>query len=168
MSPSLVSLVLAFSCVSAAAFGQSPGQDAIDRNLQERTASERSLSLRLDPPRPAPRPMAPAELVPGIVLYAPGVELLERRPPPALPPRAAVANPSEPLPTPQQQLDDSQRRRQIELQTQLPPAPASLAPAEDVVRQQSLQVQQLQFEREQSAGRLGSDIMRNSDRAMGR
>jgi hypothetical protein len=160
---------LAAWAIAAAALGQVTGQDAIDRNLQERAVRERSLSLRLNESPPPPRPLAPAEITPpGVVLYAPGVELLERRPPPEIAPRAAVAHPAPLVPSRQQQLDESQRRRQLELQTRLPSAPVPVLPAEDIARQQSLQVQQLQFQREQAAERLGSEIMRNSERAMGR
>lgn len=146
----------------------SPAQDAIDRNVQERAVQERGLSLRLDEVRPLPRPLAPQDVTRNAVLPTPGTEILQRPPPPGLPPKPRVAAPGPAVPTQQQLLDERQRRQQVELQTRLPPAPVTGNATEDVVRQQSLQVQQLQFQREQSAGQLGSDIMRNSDRAMRR
>jgi hypothetical protein len=162
-----IASLTAFTLASALAQTQ-PAQDAIDRNLQERAVRERGLSLELDAPNPVPRALTPQEIERSIVLPTPGTEILQRQPPPALPPRPRTAQPAPPVPTSQQLLDESQRRQQLELQTRLPPAPVTGNGAEDVVRQQSIQVQQLQFQREQRAGELGSDIMRNSDRAMGR
>jgi hypothetical protein len=145
-----------------------PAQDAIDRSQQERAVRERDLRVRLDGPRAPPQPLPPEVLERSIVLPTPGTEILQRQPPPRLPPRPTVAKPAAPVIDTQKQLDDSQRRRQLEAQVQLPAASATGAGAEDVGRQRALQVQRLQFEREQRAQQLGSDIMRGSDRAMGR
>jgi hypothetical protein len=142
------------------------GRDGIDRNLQERAMEERA--LRLDDVPPVPRPIAPHEIRRSVTLPTPGTEILERQPPPQLPPAPRAATPAPPVTTPQVLLDESQRRRQLELQSQLPPNPVPLTAGEDIVRQQATQTQQLQFQREQSATQLGSEIMRNSERAMRR
>jgi hypothetical protein len=165
-----VVLLIALLALSGAAAAQTqPGQDAINRNLQQRAVEERALSLGLDERPPPPRPMGPEEIKRSITLPTPGTEILQRQPPPAVAPGPRVVVPAPPVPSSQELLDDSQRRRQLELQTQLPsPTSLSPTPADDAIRQQQQQVQQLQFEREQRAGSLGSDIMRNSDRAMGR
>jgi hypothetical protein len=130
--------------------------------------TEPALKLQLDAPNPMPRGLTPDEIRRSIVLPTPGTEILQRQPPPALPPRPRTAQPAPPVPTAQQLLDESQRREQLELEARLPPAPVTGEGTADVARQQALQIQQLQFQRERSAGQLGSDIMRNSDRAMGR
>jgi hypothetical protein len=159
--------LLGASLAAGAAAQTQRAQDAIDRSLQERAARERGLMLRLDEVPPVPHPIAPQEVTRNITLPTPGTEILQREPPPQLPQRANVALPAPAVPTSQQLLDDSQRRRQVELQTQLPPA-AIPNTGEDVARQQALQMQSLQFQREQSASQLGSTILRNSERAMGR
>jgi hypothetical protein len=160
-------LLLAVALPATAMSQTPPAQDAIDRTLQEREARARDLRLRLDGPVPIPRALAPDEVTRSIVLPTPGTEILQRQPSPALPPAPRVASPGPPVPSTRMLLDESQRSRQLGLQTQLP-ATAGPPTSEDIVREQTLQTQQLQFQREQRAGQLGSDIMRNSDRAMGR
>jgi hypothetical protein len=162
------SLVALLAALPAIAMSQTPpARDALDRSLQERRAQESQLQLRLEGPVPVPKPLAPEEITRSIVLPTPGTEILRRQPPPALPSTPRVASPGPPVPSSQTLLDESQRRRQLGLQTQLP-ATSGVPTPEDVVRQQALDTQQLQFQREQRAGQLGSDIMRNSERAMGR
>ena len=162
--------LIALALVPVGAFAQTPpAQDATQRSLQERAAQERGLSLRLDDRPPPPRPMAPDEIRRNITLPTPGTEILRREPPPLIAPTPRVAAPGPAVPSSQQLLDESQRRRQLELQTQLPPPNTPTPdPAQGVIRQQQQQTQQLQFEREQRAGSLGSEIMRESDRALRR
>ena len=113
--------------------------------------------------------VAPDEIRRNITLPTPGTESLRREPPPLIAPTPRVAAPGPAVPSSQQLLDESQRRRQLELQTQLPPPNTPTPdPAQGVIRQQQQQTQQLQFEREQRAGSLGSEIMRESDRALRR
>jgi hypothetical protein len=59
------------------------------------------------------------------------------------------------------QLDDSQLRRQLELQTQN-------KLMDDISRQQQSQIQQLQFGRENQAQQLQQGIMRDSNSMMQR
>jgi hypothetical protein len=160
-------MMLLAGAAAARVHAQTAGQDAIDRDLQERAVQARGLQLRLDEP-PVPRPMAPLDVRRSATLPTPGTEILEHQPPPQLPAAPRAARTAPPVTTPQVLLDESQRRRQLELQSQLPPNPVPLTAGEDIVRQQATQTQQLQFQREQSATQLGSEIMRNSERAMRR
>lgn len=135
-------------------------QDGIDRNLLERAAREREFHVRLQEDTPVPRPPAlTGETGLKFVLPAPGSEILRREPvaPGPAPLRTA---PGQSVVDSELQLRDSQRRRQIELQTQTQNVP-------DPARRQTLQSQQLGFERETSAQDLGSRILRDSSRALG-
>jgi hypothetical protein len=160
--PGLIGLAGALLC--APSLAQVTGQDAVDRALQERAVQQRALEVRLDD-RPVPRGLPPEEVRRSITLPTPGTEILRQREQPPLPPLPRVAVPAAPVIGSQQLLDESQRRRQLELQMQLQP---QAAPFEDPTRVPALQSQQLQFQREQSAERLGSEIMRNSERALRR
>jgi hypothetical protein len=166
-------LAALLAALPAIALSQTPpARDALDRSQQERRAQENQLQLRLNGPPPIPRPLAPDEVARSLMLPTPGsdtpgTEILRRQPPPALPAAPRVASPGPPVPDSQTLLDESQRRRQLGYQSQLP-ATAGPPTPEDIVRQQALDTQQLQFQREQRAGQLGSEIMRNSERAMGR
>ncbi|HZR03595.1 MAG TPA: hypothetical protein VFA81_10540 [Burkholderiales bacterium] len=133
-------------------------RDDIDRNLQERAVREREFHIELDAV-PRVLPQSPAVTRRSATLPTPGIGILEPPPsrePPPRPPDVivapGVANESF-------QLDESQRRRQLELQSQT-------RPLDESVRRPLLDRQQLQFEREQRADQLQSEIMRNSDRAL--
>jgi hypothetical protein len=143
--------------------GQTSPQEEVERSLRARGAAERELTMRLDVPR-APPPSVPADQVRrSVTLPTPGTEILERRPPPELPPAPGVVPPGAPAVTAADLLQDSQRRRASALQ-----AENARLPIDDPARQQSTQIQGLTFERELRAQDLGSAIMRSSDRAMGR
>jgi hypothetical protein len=135
-------------------------QDDIDRNLQERAARERAFGVRLEEARPVPPPPQPADASRSIVLPTPGTEILRREPlPPRIHGKPAVV-PAAPVVNEQVLVDESQRRRLMELQTQ-----TSVRPIDDPTRRPTLDVQQLQFEREQRATDLHSRILRNADSA---
>jgi len=160
LSRSALTLLALFSAASVAA--QPHPQDDIDRNLQQRAAREREFNVKLEEERVLPQPIT-VQPDGGFKIYVPtpGAEILRREPPPAAgstPPRVAPA-PS--VVNPQVQLDESQRRRQVELQTQTQQLPAPQ-------RQQALDSQKLQFQRETQAQDLGSKILRDSQRAMQR
>ncbi len=152
---------LAIAMVPTAA-GQSHPQDQIDRNLQQRAVREREFGVRLEEDRTLPPPIT-AQSGTGLKLYVPtpGSEILRREPPPA-----AGASPPRVEPAPsvvhsRMQLEDSQQRRQTGLQSQTQQIP-------EPQRQRMLDTQKLQFERETQAQDLGSRILRDSERAMGR
>lgn len=153
-------VLLAGLATSIPAVGQVHPQDGIDRNLQERAAREREFHVRLQDETPTPpRPMVPGETGLKLYLPTPGSEILRRGEPvrPPAPPRLA---PGKSVVDSETQLRDSQRRRQIELQTQTQNVP-------EPSRQQTLDSQQLGFDRETSAQDLGSRILRDSSRAVG-
>jgi hypothetical protein len=140
--------------------GQVQPEDGIDRNLQERAAREREFHVRLQDERPTPpRPVVPGETGLQFYLPTPGAEILRREQaaPAATPQRLA---PGKSVVDSEAQLRESQRRRQIELQTQTQNVP-------EPSRQQTLESQQLGFDRETSAQDLGSRILRDSSRALG-
>ncbi len=147
------------------ALAQTHPQDGIDRNLQAREAREHEFHVGLqDDAVPPPRPMVPGQTglqiyVPSAGVSTPGTEILRRDVPrqPASMPKPA---PSKSVVSGDLQLQDSQARRQMELQTQIDRRP-------DAERQQILQIQQLGFDRETSSQDLGSRIMRDSSRALG-
>jgi hypothetical protein len=142
-------------------FAQSHPQDAIDRNLLERAAREREFHVRLQEERPQPIPMeAPRDTGLQFALRTPGTEILQREQPEKALPQAR-AEPGKSVVDADMQLRESQRRRQVERQTQTQNLP-------DVTRQQTHQTQQLGFDRETRAQELGSSILRESARAMGR
>ena len=147
--------------LAAPTLAQQRPQDDIDRNLQERAARELRFQVRLQEDRELPPPaITPNSGLQFVLPPTPGVEILRRQPTPTpvAPPRVqsgrSVVNGLT-------QLQDSQRRRQVELQTQTQTVP-------DPARAQRLDLQQLQFERETRAQQLGSSILRDSARAMGR
>jgi hypothetical protein len=142
------------------AAGQVHPQDGIDRNLQERAAREREFHVRLQEDTPAPpRPVVPGETGLKFYLPTPGSEIVRREQagPAATPQRLA---PGKSVVDSETQLRESQRRRQVELQTQTQNVP-------EPSRQQTLESQQLGFDRETSAQDLGSRILRDSSRALG-
>jgi len=145
------------------AWGQTSPQEEIERSLRVRGAAERALTIRLEVPRGSPAPVPAGEVRRAVTLPTPGTEILERRPPPELPPAPAVVSPGASAVTAADLLQDSQRRRQSALQ-----AENARLPIDDPARQQSTQIQGLTFEREMRAQDLGSAIMRSSERAVGR
>lgn len=145
------------------AWGQTSPQEEIERSLRARGAAERELTMRLDVPRGLPPPVPADQVRRSVTLPTPGTEILERRPPPSLPPAPGVVPPGAPAVTGADLLQDSQRRRQAAMQ-----AENARLPIDDPARQQSTQIQGLTFERELRAQDLGSAIMRSSERAMGR
>jgi hypothetical protein len=153
-------LFLAGLACAVPSAGQVHPQDGIDRNLLERAAREREFHVRLREDTPGlPPPALSGETGLKFYLPTPGSEILRRE-------QAAPA-PAQPRTAPgksavdgELQLRESQRRRQIELQTQTQNVP-------DPARQQTLQIQQLGFDRETNAQDLGSRILRDSSRALG-
>lgn len=142
----------------AASFAQVP-RDDIDRNLQERAVREREFHVDLDAPPPSIVPPSPALERSRVMLPTPGTELFEvpsHRPARAT--QGAVVSPG-PRVGGATLLDESQRRRQLELQSQT-------RFLDETQRRPLLESQRLQFEQEQRADQVHSDIMRNSERAM--
>jgi len=151
------------------AWPQTTPQDGVDRNLQQREARQREFHASLEDHR-GPPPALSGGFEPkwNFVLLPPGGEPPLRLPqgvtPAAsstrVPPQTSVVNGDV-------QLQDSQQRRQLELQlqtgvgTQVPGVP-------DPGRQQAVQAQQLGFEREIRAQDLQSNVLRDSARAMGK
>jgi len=154
------SAVIALAIVLATAItttsAQNSAQDGIDRNLLQREQRSAEFHVRLyDDARSAqqtattPLPPVPHSFV--------GRELSEV---PVAPPTAAVTA-QRPGVSATQQLDDSQQRRQLELQTQN-------RFQDEPTRQQQSQIQQLQFGRENQAQQLQQQIRRDSDSIMQR
>jgi hypothetical protein len=151
------------------AWPQTTPQDGVDRNLQQREARQREFHASLEDHR-GPPPALSGGFEPkwNFVLLPSGGEPPLRLPqgvtPAAsstrVPPQTSVVNG-------EVQLQDSQQRRQLELQlqtgvgTQVPGVP-------DPGRQQAAQAQQSGFERETRAQDLQSNILRDSARAMGK
>lgn len=142
----------------AAVWAQTLPQDGIDRGLLQREQQERDFHVKLyDAPRAGvPRATVTLPLPPSFseresYERAPGV------PPASTPPAPATSTGA----TERLQLDDSQSRRQLELQTQN-------KLMDDPSRQQQSQIQQLQFGRENQAQELQQGIMRDSKSMMQR
>jgi hypothetical protein len=155
------SLPLLWLALASEASAQSHPQDAIDRNLQERAAREREFHVRLEEERPQPILMeAPRDTGLQFTLRTPGTEILQRDQPEQARPTQARAAPGKSVVGADVQLRESQRRRQVELQTQTQNLP-------ETARQPDLQIQQLEFDRETRAQELGSSILRESQRALG-
>ena len=151
----LAAVLLAAGYTTAAA--QAVPLDGIDRNLLERQQREREFHVKLYD--------APVAGAPGVAvsLPIPG-SFTEResydRAPASSPPNAATRQVA-PGEVGQRQLDDSQLRRQIELQTQN-------KLRDEMTRQQQSQIQQLQFGRENQAQQLQQQIQRDSSSMMQR
>ena len=152
----LACLVLAVS--GTVTWAQTSPQDGIDRGLLQRDQQERDFHVKLyDAPRAGvPRATVTLPLPPSFSER----ESYERAPdvPPASNPPALSRSPNS---TERLQLDDSQLRRQLELQTQN-------KLMDDISRQQQSQIQQLQFGRENQAQELQQGIMRDSKSMMQR
>jgi hypothetical protein len=165
-----ISLCLVGWAVSTVALAENQAQDAIDRNLQARAAQAREFHVQLqDATPPPPHPMVRGETGLKFYIPTPGGDILHREPPPlpAAPPPQPRIVPGKSVVSDQMQLTESQRRRQLELQTQLGNAPIPATPQAETSRQEAVQSQQLQFERENRAQELGAKIMRDSSRAVG-
>ena len=141
------------------AWAQTSPQDGIDRGLLQPDQQERDFHVKLyDAPRvgvprttvtlPLPRSFSDRE----------SYERAPDVPPPASNDPAVSSAPNA---TERLHLDDSQLRRQLELQTQN-------KLMDDISRQQQSQIQQLQFGRENQAQQLQQGIMRDSNRMMQR
>lgn len=146
---------------SSSGWPQVSSQEQIDRNLQERAARERELTMRLDAPLAPPAPLPPAEVKRSVLLRTPGTEVLEPGRPLQPAPRPVVIPASPPVVTGTTLLDDSQRRRQEALETE-----NQRLPLDDPARQRATQIQELNFDRETRSQELGSTIMRESQRAL--
>jgi hypothetical protein len=151
------------------AWSQALPQDGIDRNLQQREARQREFHASLEDRRGAPPALSGGgfEAKWNFLMLPAGSEPPLRLPQGVTPTPSTARVPSETsVVNGEVQLQDSQQRRQLELQlqtgagTQVPGVP-------DPGRQQSLQTQQLGFEREIRAQDLQSNILRDSARAMG-
>jgi hypothetical protein len=152
-----ISIVAASLVLAGGSLAQT-ARDDIDRNLQERRVREREFHVDLyDAPPIAPQ--SPALTRRSVFLPTPGAGLFERSQPLRAPLRPPDAVPRSSAAEDSLQLDESQRRRQLELQSQT-------LPLEESLRRPMLDAQQLQFEREQRARQLQSEIMRNSERAL--
>jgi hypothetical protein len=141
----------------ALALAQSSPQDGIDRNLLQRQQQSSDFHVRLyDAAKAAgqdaliPLPPVPHSFV--------GPELYEA---PSGGVSSGVGKIALPDAATQQQLNDSQLRRQLELQTQN-------KIFDEPTRQQQSQIQQLQFGRESQAQQLQQQIQRDSSSLMQR
>lgn len=156
MNPTIPGLCL-LSLLAPMAWAQ-VNRDDIDRNLQERGAREREFHIELDAVPPI-TPQSPALTRRSVTLPTPGSGIVQPRERAAPPQRRAETTTAPSAVGGGVQLDESQRRRQLELQSQT-------RPLDETTRRPMLDSQQLQFEREQRANQLQLDIMRDSDRAM--
>jgi hypothetical protein len=140
---------------SVAVAAQDAPRDGIDRNLLERQQQELEFHVKL---YDTPRESAP----PATVMLPPPNSFTVResyeRPPPT-PPAAKITLPAPADPLPREQLNDSQLRRQLELQAQT-------RNMDELSRQQQSQTQQLQFGRENQAQQLQDRILRDSSGLM--
>jgi hypothetical protein len=153
----LVALLLLPTLCEVAAAQSSP-QDGIDRNLLQRQQQSSDFHVRLfDSARAVgqdaliPLPPVPHSFVGPELYQAPSVGVSSSVGKVGVPPDAAS----------QQQLNDSQLRRQLELQTQN-------KIFDEPTRQQQSQIQQLQFGRENQAQQLQQQIQRDSSNLMQR
>ena len=152
----LVAILLSGWCALAAA--QTSPQDGIDRNLLQRQQQSADFHVRLyDAAKAAgagaliPMPPVPHSFVGPELYEAPSGGASGSVGKTGLPPDGAI----------QQQLNDSQLRRQLELQTQN-------KIFDEPTRQQQSQIQQLQFGRENQAQQLQQQIQRDSNSLMQR
>jgi len=149
----VASAALAFACQGVAA--QNSPNDGVDRNLLQRDQHEREFHVRLyDSTQAAgqgalaPLPPIPHSFVGPELYQVPG------------PTPGATASASAPTAGfDRQQLNESQLRRQLELQTQN-------KFMHEPSRQQQSQIQQLQFGRENQAQHLQQQMQRGSGNAL--
>lgn len=155
-----IALLIGISVALPPAGGAERAQDGIDRNLLERAQREREFHIRLEDAR-APIPLPPGPAQPSwFFVPRPGTETLRPERPEARAAPATRPEPRAPVIDARTQLNDSQVRRQVELQAQTQNLP-------DPARKQMLDLQGLGFERENRAQELGSSILRDSQRALG-
>jgi len=148
--------MIMLTAASVPALAQNGPQDGIDRNLLQREQRTAEFHVRLyDDARSAQQ--SAATPLPPVPHSFGGRELYDV---PVPTPPTAVAQPPGAAAS-QQRLDDSQRRRQLELQTQN-------RFQDEPTRQQQSQIQQLQFGRENQAQQLQQQIHRDSDSMMQR
>lgn len=144
--------------VLGAVHAQTLGRDGIDRDLLQRQQAEREFHVKLyDSPSGSPGSKVTVTL--PIPRQFTDRESYERTS--ADTGGTAAAGPVPPGSAVSPKLDDSQLRRQLELQIQT----RSL---DDVARQQQSQIQQSQFGRENQAQDLNQSILRNSSDSMQR
>jgi hypothetical protein len=155
-SSRLLALVL-LAASGATAGAQALAPDGVDRNLLERQQREREFHVKLydTPSSGTPRVTVSLPLPSSFT----GRESYDKAP--ESPPASAAPVPAVPDFVSQRQLDDSQYRRQLELQTQN-------KLLDDVTRQQQSQIQTLQFGRENQAQQLQQQIQRDSTNMMQR
>jgi hypothetical protein len=154
-SPALIAATLAVGWGAVCA--QDRPQEGIERNLLQRQQSEREFHVKLFDAPAAPTP-APTSRLP---LPRAFTERESYQAPPAIAREPANAPPAAVRSPISSQLDDSQTRRQLELQIQT-------VPLSEVARQQQSQIQQSQFARENQAHDLQEGILRNSSDSMQR
>ncbi len=154
-------VILVVQCGVLASFaGAAPPslQDDIDRNLQERRS--RAFELRMDlEPGPPPAPAPESEVRRSVVVPRADPGILDRLPRIPQEGRRGLVDP--PAARESGSVLDSQRRRQQALQAQTRTVP-------EPQRRLMLDAQQLQFERELRSERLRSEMMRDSERVLGR
>jgi hypothetical protein len=145
--------------VASAALAVDPRiQDDVDRSRQAQRARAFELQMDLDA-RSVPAPLPESELRRSVAPSA-GTGILDVLPRvPEAGETGVVDGPIDSVGVPA--VTGDQRRRQQGLQAQTRKLP-------DAQRRQTLDVQQLQFERELQSERLRSEIMRNSERALRR
>jgi beta-glucosidase-like glycosyl hydrolase len=155
-APRLVALLL-LSTFCAVAGAQTSPQDGIDRNLLQRQQQSSDFHVRLyDAGKAAgrdaliPLPPVPHSFIGPELYQAPSVGASNSGAKVGVLPDAA-----------NQELNDSQLRRQLELQTQN-------KLFDEPTRQQQSQIQQLQFGRENQAQQLQQQIQRDSSNLMQR
>jgi hypothetical protein len=154
-SPLLAIVLLAAFHVTAGA--QALPLDGIDRNLLERQQQEREFHIKLYDAPSANAPSVTVSLpIPGSFTERESYDRAPASPPPKAAPVQAAPDGAA-----QRQLEDSQLRRQLELQTQN-------KLRDDTTRQQQSQIQQLQFGRENQAQQLQQQIQRDSSSMMQR
>jgi len=152
------SLLLSTFALLGAGQARSAAGDGIARNMLERQQNENGFHVKLYDDRRPPPPMTSARALPLPLETSPRSTLDLGDP---LPPNPTRAQPSAPLSSDAARLpldvNQQQRLQQWQLQNKNLDEPA---------RQQQIQLQQLQFDRENQAQSLHDQIMRDSQGAM--
>jgi hypothetical protein len=149
-----------FALCAIAAYAQSSAQDGIEANKLERSQREAEFHVRLydatiPQPSVGPRLPLPLESAPRSTLH-----LSEPLPPNPTTNTQVVPQGTTSADRARQELNQQQRLQQLQ-------TPQTLnRDFDETVRQQQLQIQQLQFDRENSAQSLHDRIMRDSQGAM--
>jgi hypothetical protein len=155
-STRIAAVIVLLTVAWAPASAQNGPQDGTDRNLLERQQRAAEFHVRLYDDARAAEQSATVPLAPVPHSFV-GRELSDV----PVPPPATAVTPQLPGVSATQQLDDSQQRRQLELQTQN-------RFQDEPTRQQQNQIRQLQFGRENQAQQLQQQIRRDSDSMMQR